>query len=54
MYVVECEFCRSIVEVDSVWFTRAGAEKYIKFLPNRPYYTYEVREFEVQTYEEVD
>lgn len=53
VYVVMSEWYGD-VEVDSVWFTKAGAQKYINFQPVFPVQDYWIREFEVQEYEEVD
>ena len=53
VYVVECECCME-VWIDSIWRTRAGADTYLLFLPRQPLTFYEIREFEVKEYEEVD
>ena len=53
VYVVECECCME-VWIDSIWRTRAGANTYLLFLPRQPLTFYEIREFEVKEYEEVD
>ena len=53
VYVVECECCME-VWIDSIQLTRAGANTYLQFLPHQPLTFYEIREFEVKEYEEVD